>query len=253
MSLFMLHTDIAADLIQGKSPALDIRIASTVPQELCISAVTRGELLCGLSRQMLQKSRELKPEETVHEEEMAGTSVSKKPSLLEKTPRSKASPIDQSTAESLRKITHAALAALTPHEAKVLRKRFGIDMIDMSTDHTLEKIDKQFDITRDRIRLQERAHLSSLTTPATLSFPSVPSARVLDQFFTRVRCLPWDEVAATHFASIAIELHRSAIPLGSMDTMIAGHAIAVGAVLVTSNESHFVRIPGLSVENWTAG
>jgi predicted nucleic acid-binding protein len=187
MSLFMLHTDIAADLIQGKSPALDTRIAATAPRELCISAVTRGELLCG---------------------------------LLEKSPRSKASPIDQSTAESVRKITHAALAALTPHEAKVLRKRFGIDMIDMSTDHT---------------------------------FPPAPSARVLDQFFTRVRCLPWDEMAATHFASIAIELHRSGIPLGSMDTMIAGHAIAVGAVLVTNNESHFVRIPGLSVENWTAG
>jgi tRNA(fMet)-specific endonuclease VapC len=76
---------------------------------------------------------------------------------------------------------------------------------------------------------------------------------VLDQFFTRVRCLPWDEMAATHFASIAIELHRSGIPLGSMDTMIAGHAMAVGAVLVTSNERHFVRIPGLSIENWTAG
>jgi predicted nucleic acid-binding protein len=220
MSLFMLHTDIAADLIQGKSPALDTRIASTVPQELCISAVTRGELLCGLSRQMLQKNR------------------------------SKASPIDQSTTESLRKITHAALAALTPHEAKALRNRFGIDM---SSDHTLEKIDKQFDIARERIRLQERAHLSSLTAPATLSFPSAPSARVLDQFFTRVRCLPWDEMAATHFASIAVELHRSGIPLGSMDTMIAGHAIAVGAVLVTSNERHFVRIPGLSIENWTAG
>jgi predicted nucleic acid-binding protein len=252
MSLFMLHTDIAADLIQGKSPALDTRIASTAPQELCISAVTRGELLCGLSRQMLQKNRELKPEESVREE-MAGTSVSKKLSLLEKSPRSKAPPIDQSTTESLRKITHAALAALTPHEAKVLRKRFGIDMIDMSTDLTLEKIDKQFDITRDRIRLQERAHLSSLPAPATLSFPSAPSARVLDQFFTRVRCLPWDEIAATHFASIAIELHRSGIPLGSMDTMIAGHAIAVGAVLVTSNERHFVRIPGLSIENWTTG
>jgi tRNA(fMet)-specific endonuclease VapC len=38
-----------------------------------------------------------------------------------------------------------------------------------------------------------------------------------------------------------------------MDTMIAGHAIAVGAVLVTSNERHFVRIPGLRIENWTAG
>jgi predicted nucleic acid-binding protein len=168
--------------------------------------------------------------------------------LLEKSPRPKASPIDQTTAELLRKTTHAALAALTPREAKVLRKRFGIDM---STDHTLEKVGKQFDITRDRIRLQERAHLSSLTAPATLSFPRAPSPRVLDQFLTRVRCLPWDEMAATHFASIAVELHRSRIPIGSMDTMIAGHAIAVRAVLVTSNERHFARVPGLNIENWT--
>jgi predicted nucleic acid-binding protein len=250
MSLFMLHTDIAADLIQGKSPALDRRIASTVPQELCISAVTRGELLCGLSRQMRQKNRESKPKEPAREE-MAGAKVSDvSAAQLEKSPRPKASPIDQTTAESLRKTTHAVLAALTPGEAKVLRKRFGIDMIDMSTDHTLEKVGKQFDAIRDRIRLQElacRPEIAKVLDPS----PTHLSSRVLDQFLTRVRCLPWDERAATHFASIAVELHRSGIPVGSMDTMIAGHAIAVGAVLVTSNERHFARVPGLSIENWT--
>jgi predicted nucleic acid-binding protein len=229
MSLFMLHTDIAADLIQGKSPALDRRIASTVPQGLCISAVTRGELLCGLSQQTLQKNRESKPEE--------------------KSPRPKASPIDQTTVESLRKITHAALAALTPSEAKVLRKRFGIDM---SADLTLEKVGKLFDVTRDRIRLQEQAFRPAIAKDSDAS-PTHFSSRVLDQFLTRVRCLPWDEMAATHFASIAVELHRSGIPVGSMDTMIAGHAIAVGAVLVTSNERRFARVPGLNVENWTRG
>jgi predicted nucleic acid-binding protein len=243
MSLFMLHTDIAADLIQGKSPALDRRIASTVPQELCISAITRGELLCGLSRQMLQKSRELKPEEPARKE-TAGA--------REKSPRPKASPLDQTTVESLRKTTHAALAALTPREAKALRMRFGIQMIDMSTDHTLEKIDKQFDITRNRIRLQEQACRPVIAKVSDPS-PTHLSSRVLDQFLTRVRCLPWDEMAATHFASIAVELHRSGTPLGSMDTMIAGHAIAVGAVLVTSNERHFARVPGLNTENWTRG
>jgi predicted nucleic acid-binding protein len=248
MSLFMLHTDIAADLIQGKSPALDIRIASTVPQELCISAVTRGELLCGLSRPMQQKNRELKSEEQTREE-MERARVNS----VEKSSRPAAAPIDQTTAQLLRKTTHAALAALTPREAKVLRKRFGIDMIDSSGDHTLENVGKQFDITRDRIRREKLADLLSLTPPAMPSFPRAPSPRVLDQFLTRVRCLPWDEMAATHFASIAIELHGSGISIGSMDTMIAGHAIAVGAVLVTSNELHFARVPGLSIENWTRG
>jgi tRNA(fMet)-specific endonuclease VapC len=51
--------------------------------------------------------------------------------------------------------------------------------------------------------------------------------------------------------SIAVELHRSGMPIGSMDTMIAGHAIAVGAVLVTNNERHFACVPGLNIENWT--
>jgi predicted nucleic acid-binding protein len=143
------------------------------------------------------------------------------------------SPIDQKTVESLRKTTHAALAALTPREAKVLRMRFGIDM---GTEHTLENVQRQFDVTRERIRLTEQAALLS---------------RVLDQFLTRVPCLPWDAEAATHFSRIAVDLHRSGSPIGSMDTMIAGHAIAVGAVLVTSNERHFARVTGLKIENWT--
>ncbi len=53
MSLFMLHTDIATDLILGRSAPLDRRIGATPLQDLCISAVTRGELLCGLSQQWL--------------------------------------------------------------------------------------------------------------------------------------------------------------------------------------------------------
>jgi tRNA(fMet)-specific endonuclease VapC len=48
-----------------------------------------------------------------------------------------------------------------------------------------------------------------------------------------------------------VELHRAGTPIGSMDTMIAGHAIALGSVLVTNNERHFSRVTGLKVENWT--
>ncbi len=75
--------------------------------------------------------------------------------------------------------------------------------------------------------------------------------RLVDQFLARISCLPWDAAAATHFAIAAVELHRAGTPIGSMDTMIAGHAIALGSVLVTNNERHFSRVPGLKVENWT--
>src|SRR5207245_8080716 len=59
------------------------------------------------------------------------------------------SPQEAATAQSLAEATHQILASLTPREAKVLRMRFGIDM---NTDHTLEEVGKQFDVTRERIR-----------------------------------------------------------------------------------------------------
>ena len=133
MARYMLDTDIATYVIRGKMPALDQRIASVAAGELCISAVTRGELLYG-------------------------------------------------------------------------------------------------------IKLKVGAHRLF---------------RLVDQFLERVSCLPWDAAAATHFAIAAVELHRAGTPIGSMDTMIAGHAIALGSVLVTNNERHFSRVTGLKVENWT--
>jgi RNA polymerase primary sigma factor len=73
------------------------------------------------------------------------------------------SPIDSATTESLRESTHGVLAGLTPREAKVLRMRFGIDM---TTDHTLEEVGKQFDVTRERIRQIEAKALRKLRHPS---------------------------------------------------------------------------------------
>ena len=75
--------------------------------------------------------------------------------------------------------------------------------------------------------------------------------QLVDQFLLRMQCLPWDEAAATHFASIAADLHKAGTQIGSMDAMIAGHAMATGAVLVTNNQRHFARVAGLTVENWS--
>lgn len=132
MRLYMLDTDTVSHFVRGKTPALDARVAAILPKHLCISAVTRGELLYGL-------------------------------------------------------------------------------------------------------KLKDGARRL---------------AQLVDQFLIRVQCLPWDEAAAAHFASIAAELHKAGTPIGSMDAMIAGHAMAVGAVLVTNNGRHFSRVAGLAVENW---
>ena len=132
MRLYMLDTDTVSYLVKGKTPALDTRVAAVVPKHLCISSVTRGELLYGL-------------------------------------------------------------------------------------------------------QLKDGAHRL---------------AQLIDQFLLRVQCLPWDEAAATHFASVAAALHKAGTQIGSMDAMIAGHAMATGAVLVTNNARHFSRVTGLTVENW---
>ena len=52
-------------------------------------------------------------------------------------------------------------------------------------------------------------------------------------------------------SSIAAQLHRTGTPIGSMDAMIAGHALAAGAVLVTNNTRHFSRVSGLMLDNWS--
>lgn len=72
------------------------------------------------------------------------------------------SPIDAATIEGLRENVNQVLATLTPREAKVLRMRFGIDM---NTDHTLEEVGKQFDVTRERIRQIEAKALRKLRHP----------------------------------------------------------------------------------------
>ena len=77
------------------------------------------------------------------------------------------SPADAATMEGLREATQNVLAGLTPREAKVLRMRFGIEM---NTDHTLEEVGKQFDVTRERIRQIEAKALRKLRHPSRANY-----------------------------------------------------------------------------------
>ena len=76
------------------------------------------------------------------------------------------SPLDDATTESLQYATDEVLSSLTAREAKVLRMRFGIGM---NTDHTLEEVGKQFDVTRERIRQIEAKALRKLRHPSRSS------------------------------------------------------------------------------------
>lgn len=73
------------------------------------------------------------------------------------------SPVESATSQGLQESTKSVLAGLTAREAKVLRMRFGIDM---NTDHTLEEVGKQFDVTRERIRQIEAKALRKLRHPS---------------------------------------------------------------------------------------
>ncbi len=130
--MYMLDTDIASCAIRGASPALDQRLRAARSGELCISVITRGELLLGEA---------LKPEA---------------PNL----------------------------------------------------------------------------------------------ARVVDQFLAAIPSLPWNDSAAAHFARSSVQLQRAGRPIGTLDTLIAAHALACNAVLVTHNTRHFSCVEGLRMEDW---
>lgn len=74
----------------------------------------------------------------------------------------------------------------------------------------------------------------------------------VERFLSGIRTLPWDETAADTFAEVRARLERHGTPIGVMDTMIAAHALAVPAILVTNNTGHFRRIPNLKLDNWSA-
>ena len=137
-----------------------------------------------VSRQMLQEmGREPTPEELGERMEMSEDKVRKvlkiaKEPISMETPIGDdedshlgdfiedgmaESPVDTATGEGLKEATKSVLSGLTAREAKVLRMRFGIEM---NTDHTLEEVGKQFDVTRERIRQIEAKALRKLRHPS---------------------------------------------------------------------------------------
>ena len=81
---------------------------------------------------------------------------------------------------------------------------------------------------------------------------SVAICQDIDDMMSRLAILPWSAKAADEYSRLRTLLERQGTPIGSMNLLIATHALAENAVLVTTNLREFGRVPGLQVENWLA-
>ncbi len=79
---------------------------------------------------------------------------------------------------------------------------------------------------------------------------SARNREALQLFLAPLVILPFDEAAAWAYGQLRADLARLGTPIGSMDTLIAAHAISQQALLVTNNTREFARVPGLRLDNW---
>lgn len=95
----------------------------------------------------------------------------------------------------------------------------------------------------------------SSVTAAELAFGvaksgSVRNRQALEMFLSALEILPFDESAIWHYGDLRTDLERRGQPIGTLDTMIAAHALTTNTILVTNNTREFERVPGLRLENW---
>jgi len=94
--------------------------------------------------------------------------------------------------------------------------------------------------------------LSELRYGVAKSTHQEKNAKALDEFITPLEVISFDEEAAHVYGEIRATLEKSGTPIGSMDMLIAAHAISLGIPLVTNNTREFVRISILNVIDWVA-
>ncbi|NIO06374.1 MAG: PIN domain-containing protein [Proteobacteria bacterium] len=97
--------------------------------------------------------------------------------------------------------------------------------------------------------------VSSITL-SELEYGAAKSARpeqnklAIVEFLAPLEILPYDDMAAQEYGKVRVYLEKQGTPIGSMDMLIAAHALSLNCILVTNNEREFRRIPALKIENW---
>lgn len=95
----------------------------------------------------------------------------------------------------------------------------------------------------------------SVITAAELRFGAEKAGRVeltqlVEAYLTRIAILDWTDAVTFQYARLRAALERAGQPIGNLDLLIASHALAEGATIVTNNVRHFAGVPGLPIEEW---
>src|SRR5512138_2127438 len=93
--------------------------------------------------------------------------------------------------------------------------------------------------------------LSELRYGVAKSAHREKNAKALDEFIIPLEVTPYDEAAAHVYGDIRATLEKAGTPIGSLDMLIAAHAVSLGIPLVTNNIREFLRVPSLDIINWT--
>jgi len=126
----------------------------------------------------------------------------------------------------------------------------------LDTDTLIYTIKKRPGNLREAFILHEGRMCISAVTWGELVFGAEHSQQTernladIEAMASRLEVMPFDSKAAAHFGQIRSELYSIGKPIGPYDMMIAGHARALGLILVTNNTKEFERVRGLRLENW---
>ena len=93
--------------------------------------------------------------------------------------------------------------------------------------------------------------LSELRFGVAKSTHREKNAKALDEFIIPLELVSYDETAAHVYGDIRAALEKAGTPIGSMDMLIAAHAVSLGVPLVTKNAREFLRVPSLKIIDWT--
>lgn len=92
--------------------------------------------------------------------------------------------------------------------------------------------------------------LSELLYGVSKSSKPAQNQMALAQFIAPLEILPYGDDAAQYYGTLRTHLEKQGTPIGSLDMLIAAHALSADCTLVTNNEKEFIRIPKLKIENW---
>ena len=107
----------------------------------------------------------------------------------------------------------------------------------------------------DRFEKHSERLCVSVITAAELQFGAEKAARpaltdLVAAFLERLPVLDWTQAVVAHYARVRTALEKAGKPIGSMDMLIASHALAEGHTVVTNNIKHFAQVPSLKIEVW---